>query len=304
LRFATTHTTNNLHAFSRYRFGFNNKEKDDEVVGVGNMYDYGDRMYNPRLGRFFAVDPLASQYPELSPYQFAENNPIQNLDLDGREALDHRFKFVGATSTPKVLNPNAVKVLNMIINHLDAARLTITSTGRTPEQQARIMYENLQAGKSSTYKAPGKQVIQVYHQMKKQGATEEQIKAAMVKKINEVGPQNVSAHTANPQQVNAIDFGIGTLQKDLTPAQIASLKSYLEGLQKAGIISKFLNPENNPGEAAFHIEIKNTPTSPVNAPPTTTTSPSSGNTGTSTAPDTSSNIGIPALDSSLEGYNN
>ena len=42
-------------------------------------------MYNPRLGRLFNVDPLAKKYPELTPYQFASNSPIQNIDLDGLE---------------------------------------------------------------------------------------------------------------------------------------------------------------------------------------------------------------------------
>jgi hypothetical protein len=33
------------------------------------------------------VDPLTKSYPELTPYQFASNSPIANIDLDGLEAL-------------------------------------------------------------------------------------------------------------------------------------------------------------------------------------------------------------------------
>jgi RHS repeat-associated protein len=69
-----------------YRFGFNNKENDNEVAGLGNWQDYGMRMYSPRLGRFPSVDPLTAIYPELTPYQFASNTPIQAIDLDGGEA--------------------------------------------------------------------------------------------------------------------------------------------------------------------------------------------------------------------------
>ncbi|MBV4358902.1 LamG-like jellyroll fold domain-containing protein [Pinibacter aurantiacus] len=68
-----------------YRYGFNGKEKDNEVSGDGNQYDYGFRIYNPRVGRFLSVDPLQEKYPELTPYQFASNSPIQGVDLDGRE---------------------------------------------------------------------------------------------------------------------------------------------------------------------------------------------------------------------------
>jgi hypothetical protein len=43
------------------------------------------RIYDTRLGRFLTVDPLTKSYPELTPYQFASNTPIQGIDLDGLE---------------------------------------------------------------------------------------------------------------------------------------------------------------------------------------------------------------------------
>ena len=45
------------------------------------------RIYDPRLGKFLSVDPLTKQYPELTPYQFASNRPIDGIDLDGLEFL-------------------------------------------------------------------------------------------------------------------------------------------------------------------------------------------------------------------------
>jgi RHS repeat-associated protein len=66
-----------------YRFGFNGKENDDET----GWQDYGMRMYNPNLARFFRVDPITSKYPELTPYQFASNCPVLGVDLDGKEFL-------------------------------------------------------------------------------------------------------------------------------------------------------------------------------------------------------------------------
>jgi RHS repeat-associated protein len=70
---------------SSYRYGFNGKEEDDEVKGNGNQQDYGMRIYDTRLGRFLSVDPISKEYPELTPYQFAENSPILFIDLDGLE---------------------------------------------------------------------------------------------------------------------------------------------------------------------------------------------------------------------------
>ena len=68
-----------------YHFAFNGKESDDEVSGEGNQYDYGFRIYNPRLGKFLSVDPLSSAYPWNSPYAYAENDVIRSIDVDGLE---------------------------------------------------------------------------------------------------------------------------------------------------------------------------------------------------------------------------
>jgi hypothetical protein len=43
------------------------------------------RIYDPRLGKFLSEDPITSEYPELTPYQFAGNKPINSIDLDGLE---------------------------------------------------------------------------------------------------------------------------------------------------------------------------------------------------------------------------
>lgn len=68
-----------------YRYTFNGMEKDDEVKGAGNSYDFGARMYDSRLGRFLSIDQLASSYPWYTPYQFAGNMPIAAIDMDGKE---------------------------------------------------------------------------------------------------------------------------------------------------------------------------------------------------------------------------
>jgi hypothetical protein len=42
-------------------------------------------MHDPRVGRFFAVDPLFKEYPELTPYQFSSNSPIDMIEIEGME---------------------------------------------------------------------------------------------------------------------------------------------------------------------------------------------------------------------------
>ena len=68
-----------------YRYGFQGQEMDDEVKGEGNSINYKYRMHDPRVGRFFAVDPLAAEYPWNSPYAFSENVVINAVELEGLE---------------------------------------------------------------------------------------------------------------------------------------------------------------------------------------------------------------------------
>jgi RHS repeat-associated protein len=85
---------------SDYRYGFNGKEGDKEVSS--GFQDYGFRVNDTRIGRFFSVDPLAPYYPELTPYQFASNRPIDGVDLDGLEWKDAKGKLMTSAQLKKV----------------------------------------------------------------------------------------------------------------------------------------------------------------------------------------------------------
>jgi len=68
-----------------YRYGFQGQEKDDEIKGEGNSLNYKFRMHDPRVGRFFAVDPLFKQYPHYTPYSFSGNKVIAFVEREGQE---------------------------------------------------------------------------------------------------------------------------------------------------------------------------------------------------------------------------
>jgi RHS repeat-associated protein len=66
-----------------YRYGYNGKEKDNEVKGSGNSYSFGARVYDSRLGRWETVDPAEDYYPSSSPYCSFGGNPIYFVDPGG-----------------------------------------------------------------------------------------------------------------------------------------------------------------------------------------------------------------------------
>jgi RHS repeat-associated protein len=68
-----------------YRYGFQGQEKDDEVKGEGNSINYKYRMHDPRVGRFFAVDPLIISYPFYTPYSFSGNKVVAFGEIEGLE---------------------------------------------------------------------------------------------------------------------------------------------------------------------------------------------------------------------------
>ena len=62
-----------------YRYRYNGKELNEDI----GLYAYGFRYYDPAIGRFTGVDPIADQFPHVSTYNYAENSPIANIDLHG-----------------------------------------------------------------------------------------------------------------------------------------------------------------------------------------------------------------------------
>ena len=71
-----------------FQYKYQGQERQDELGLNWDSFKY--RNYDYAIGRFMSVDPLAEEYPNVSPYTYCLNNPINAIDPDGR-----RVYFVG-----------------------------------------------------------------------------------------------------------------------------------------------------------------------------------------------------------------
>lgn len=156
-----------------------------------------------------------------------------------------------------VFGPNAksadvsdftLTVLRDIMRAADVPRLTISSTQRSPQDQARVMYDNIVregvARQKALYKAAGQSVIDAYVAAKSAGKPPAEIKAAMVARILEIGPEKVSRHAADPKVLNVFD---------ISPQSIAQQAAFVQAARSDERVAKVLTPAEN--DPAFHLEI-------------------------------------------------
>ena len=99
-------------------FKYNGKELESDD-GL-DWYDYAARRYDPALGRFTSIDPLAAKYPDVSPYAYCSDNPIRYTDPDGRKIYcgTHDAVYYDAQSGKYVCNNYANAGTREIVSDL------------------------------------------------------------------------------------------------------------------------------------------------------------------------------------------
>jgi len=91
------------------KYQYNGKELNDDF-GL-NWYAYGARYYDPAIGRFTGADPIADKFAWVSPYNYAENEPIAHIDLWGLQKYKPQIQRIEKPSdllSTKMLN-NAIE---------------------------------------------------------------------------------------------------------------------------------------------------------------------------------------------------
>ena len=98
--FGSRRTFGSTYAQTTNRFKFNGKE--EQTAGNLGLLDYGARMYDANIGRWFVQDPLAEKYYSYSPYNYCVNNPVMFVDPDGKDYdlhYNHRNKTITVEAT-------------------------------------------------------------------------------------------------------------------------------------------------------------------------------------------------------------
>jgi hypothetical protein len=156
----------------------------------------------------------------------------------------------GANANQEVVSDHTRTVLTGILNAAGLSSCRITSTSRTPADQARVMFNNIVehgvAAQKALYSSAGDAVIDAYVLARNQGKSSSQIKEAMKNKILQIGPSRVSRHCADPAVLNVVDISPGSITNK------TAFEAAVNHAVQNGSVSKFLEPPSDP---AYHLEI-------------------------------------------------
>lgn len=157
------------------------------------------------------------------------------------------------TVNKNVISTHAIHIIKNILRDSSNTKARITSSARTPYEQALAMYNNILnrgvTDQKALYGPYGDKVIDVYVEQNAAGKSKSEILEAMEAKILELGPRNVSRHCADFNKLVVVD---------IAPSSISNQSDFVATAYKyeaSGVLSKFLQPKD--GDPAYHLEIPN-----------------------------------------------
>ncbi|MDX2507449.1 MAG: peptidoglycan-binding domain-containing protein [Gammaproteobacteria bacterium] len=165
------------------------------------------------------------------------------------------------SSSQQIVSTYAISVIQLALRNAGMSQAVITSTIRTPDEQARIMYGNAKknlTGQFKLYGSTGDEVLKVYKA--NQTLPEPDVIKLMKQKIESLLKQGrrTSKHVVTESYYknhNIIDIGVNSTRAVSGVAfNIEKFTKALSDLQTKGYISKLID-ETKKSNTCWHIEI-------------------------------------------------
>ena len=235
---------------------------DKELIGHEFMHVIQQRMGKVAAG----IDPDSSLETEakLEGKNFAAGTKVRGkkamlepkktgsddtVQREVKQKTPVTIIFSGQSAKEATFKPYTRGVLEDIMQKAGVSSCTITSTTRTPHDQARIFYQQLSGQlASAAYAAPGEAVKAVGKKAIKDGKTRDEAIGLMEAKIQTFDPMSqVSKHLADPEVLNVFDVAPNSIPSKQQQA-------FVDAVASDARVSKFLHPGNST-DPAYHIEV-------------------------------------------------
>lgn len=163
------------------------------------------------------------------------------------------------TKRTNVVTEKSKNILCELASQYGMKTIYITSTLRTPEEQARAMYNNIANGRVIRYAEPGAEVTRICQNGIKKGLGKTKTINNMVSKILEYDKKGirVSKHCVSFEtyaKKNIIDLGVNS-NGFTSNAQKRKFQEICDLALNQGKLSSFISPLRDKAEPAFHLEI-------------------------------------------------
>ncbi len=195
---------------------------------------------------------------------------VQRLEGQPIAQTPITITFSGQSAREETFSAYSRTVLEDILRATGVSSCTITSTTRTPHDQARIFYQQLTGAlAAASYAAAGEAVKAVGRAAIKAKKSRAEAIALMEASIRTYNPMSqVSKHLADPAVLNVFD---------VAPTSIPSRRraAFVNAVNADARVNGFLHPGNS-SDPAFHIQV---PQGGATTPPATPPAPARAPTG-------------------------
>ena len=219
-----------------------NTENDDGNSWLGEFLDNLGSWWNNLFGGESDEQSFGQDNGDVNKEE--EKKVLNNIGLNKQfkksdvvvENYDNIKIIFGPNAIKESISSYTIKIMKDILIDSKNKSIIITSTYRTPERQARAMFNNIRDlgidHELNLYGRYGDMVIREYPNLQ-----------AMIDKIYEIGPSKISSHMKDFNKINVFD---------IAPSSVKKRPSFEFAVESESRVNKFLKP---PRDRSYHLEV-------------------------------------------------